>query len=799
MFAIRAACATAAPFFSSTPLILILHPIRNPMNVLSPRTLPKDLTAGLVVFLVALPLCLGIALASRAPGLPDGVNVPLFSGILAGIVGGIIVGLISGSHTSVSGPAAGLTVVVATQIGKLGTFDAFLLAVMLAGVMQILLGVCRAGFIAAFFPSSVIKGLLAAIGLILVLKQIPHVLGHDSDPMGEESFQQPDQENTFSELVRTWFDIQPGATLVGLLSIAILVLWDRMKVLKKSPIPAPLVVVLAGVAVSAMLQQLGGNWIIEASHLVQVPVAESPAKFVEFFRLPDFGAWKNTAVYGSAFTIAIVASLETLLNIEAVDKIDPEQRTSPPNRELIAQGAGNIVAGLVGGLPITSVIVRSSVNINAGVKTKLSVIWHAMLLLGCVMFVPALLNRIPLAALAAILVMTGLKLASPKLLRQMWSEGRYQFLPFAVTVTAIVLTDLLKGILIGLAVAIGFILHSNLRRPMRKFVEKHATGDVLRIELSNQVSFLNRAALDETLRNVPRGGHVVLDARHTDYIDPDVLDLITDFRDKAASAHGVQLSLTGFKEKYPRLRDQIQFVDYTSREVQSALIPQRVIELLRDGNDRFRNGTPIVRDHGRQVEETSAGQFPMAVVLSCIDSRTPAEIIFDLGLGDIFSVRIAGNVAKEKVLGSLEFGCSVAGAKLILVLGHTSCGAINAAVDLLSSGRTALEATGCDNLDVLITEVQRSIDRSTLKRPNQWLSDEKSAYSNEVVTRNVIRTIRLIRARSHALDRLVSEGRIAIVGGIYDVKTGMVSLFQIPESSTAALDVPVKSLPADIA
>jgi carbonic anhydrase/SulP family sulfate permease len=334
---------------------------------------------------------------------------------------------------------------------------------------------------------------------------------------------------------------------------------------------------------------------------------------------------------------------------------------------------------------------------------------------------------------------------------------------------------------------------------MRKLIEKHATGDILRIELSNQVSFLNRAALEESLRSVPRGGHVILDARHTDYIDPDVLDLITDFRDKTAAALGIQLSLTGFKEKYPRLQDRIQFIDYTSREVQNALTPQRVIEVLRDGNDRFRNGNPIVRDHGRQVEETASGQFPMAVVLSCIDSRTPAEIIFDLGLGDIFSVRIAGNVAKEKVLGSLEFGCSVAGAKLILVLGHTSCGAINAAVDLLSTGRTALEATGCDNLDVLITEVQRSIDRSTLKRPNQWLSDEKSAYSNEVVARNVVRTIRLIRERSHALDRLVHEGRIAIIGGIYDVKTGTVAMFQTPESTTAPIDLPLKSLPADAA
>ncbi|HAL71562.1 MAG TPA: sulfate transporter, partial [Verrucomicrobiales bacterium] len=657
------------------------------INPLSPKTIPRDLTAGLVVFLVALPLCLGVALAS---------NAPLFSGILAGIVGGLLVGMLSGSHTSVSGPAAGLTAVVAAQIASLGSFEAFLVAVVMAGVIQIILGICRAGFIAAFFPSSVIKGLLAAIGVILILKQIPHVLGHDADPMGDKSFLQPDNENTFSELAEAWFDIQPGAALVGLLSILLLVVWDKVKVLKKSPIPAPLVVVIFGVVMSLILRKMGGDWVIETSHLVQVPVSESPKEFLGFLIFPDFSVLGNPAVYIAAVTIAIVASLETLLNLEAVDKLDTEQRSSPPNRELLAQGIGNVAVGLIGGLPMTSVIVRSSVNINAGVKTKLSAIFHGALLLSCVMFVPTLLNEIPLSALAAILLMTGLKLASPKLLKQMWGEGRSQFLPFIITVVAIVLTDLLVGILIGLGIAIGFILHSNVRRPIRKVMEKHATGDeVLRIELANQVSFFNRATLDETLRSVPRGGHVLLDARNTDYIDPDILDLITDFKDTTAEAHGVQLSLTGFKERYPQLEDRIQFVDFSSREVQDALTPQRVLEIFQEGNERFLNGTRLSRDLGRQVDATSLGQFPMAVVLGCIDSRAPVELIFDLGLGDVFSIRIAGNIARDKVLGSMEYSCAVAGAKIILVMGHTSCGAVNAAVDLICSHKTAAEATGC--------------------------------------------------------------------------------------------------------
>lgn len=741
--------------------------------------------AGLVVFLVALPLCLGVALAS---------NAPLFSGIVTGIVGGILVGILSGSQTSVSGPAAGLTAVVAAQIASLGSFEAFLAAVVIAGVFQIILGICRAGFIAAFFPSSVIKGLLAAIGVILILKQIPHVVGHDADPMGNKSFQQADNENTFTELAEAWFDIQPGAALIGLFSLILLVGWDKIKFLKKSPVPAPLVVVVAGVAISLFLRKLGGSWAIEPSHLVQVPVAETPSAFLGLAQFPDFSVLSNPAVYIAAVTIAIVASLETLLNLEAVDKLDPEQRSSPPNRELLAQGVGNVVVGMIGGLPMTSVIVRSSVNINAGVKTKLSAIWHGMLLLGCVMLVPTWLNEIPLSALAAILLITGLKLASPKLVKQMWKEGKNQFLPFVITVVAIVLTDLLVGILIGLAVSIGFILHSNMRRPLRKVMEKHATGEVLRIELANQVSFFSRASLDETLRSVPQGGHVLIDARNTDYIDPDILDLITDFKDNTASAHGVEVSLIGFKDRYPQLEDRIQYVDFSSRDVQSALTPQRVLEIFQEGNERFLNGTRLSRDLGRQVGATSTGQFPMAVVLSCIDSRTPAELVFDLGLGDIFSVRIAGNIARDKVLGSMEYSCAVAGAKLILVMGHTSCGAVNAAVDLICSHKTAAEATGCVNLDSLITEIQQSVDMSTCKQPDQWLQGEKAAYANEVSRRNVLRTMRMIRERSSTLDGLVREGKIAIVGAMYDITTGKVSFFQTENSTKDPLPIAVVSM-----
>ena len=735
-----------------------------PENSPSSATLPRDLAAGTVVFLVALPLCLGVALASGAP---------LLSGVLAGIVGGIVVGVISGSHTSVSGPAAGLTAIVAAQIVLLGSFPAFLMAVVLAGLIQIGLGIVRAGFIASFFPTSVIKGLLAAIGVILILKQVPHLFGRDTDPEGDLAFQQPDHENTFSEIVQTMSDIHPGAAAIGLLSVAVLVVWGKWKPLKKSAIPAPLIVVLMGIGLSQLLRQLGGPWVIEPSHRVEVPVADNLAGFLGFLQFPDFSQWSNPAIYLAAATIAAVASLETLLNLEAIDKLDPKQRTSPASRELLAQGIGNVTAGLIGGLPVTSVIIRSSVNVNAGGKTKFATIVHGILLLVCVAFLPVWLNLIPLSCLAAILVVTGAKLVSPAVLKQMWGAGRPQFVPFAVTVVAIVLTDLLIGILIGLAVSLAFILHSNMRRPVRRYVEKHLGGDVVHVELANQVSFLNRAALSKVLDDVPRGGHVLLDALNTDYIDPDVLDLIREYKDQTAPVRGVDVSMIGFRSEY-QIEDQIQYVDYSTRDLQAALTPQQVLQLLKDGHERFRTGRRLTRDLGRQVSATADGQHPLALVLSCIDSRTPTELIFDLGMGDIFSVRIAGNVTSRKVLASAEYGCAVAGAKLILVMGHTRCGAVTAAVKLFCDPRTAAEATGCHHLDHIVGDIQLSTDPDTCRAAEQLPAAEKERFVDAVARRNVLRVVERMRTESPTLDDLVREGRIVIVGAMYDVATGKI-------------------------
>jgi len=728
------------------------------------NSLTKDLAAGLVVFLVALPLCLGIALASGAP---------MVAGIVSGVVGGLLVSLLSGSHTSVSGPAAGLVAVVLGQVAALGSYEAFLVAVILAGAIQVLLGALRAGFIAAFFPSSVIKGLLAAIGLILILKQIPHLVGHDADPEGDLGFLQPDGKNTLSEIFSALFDFQPGALLLGLLSLAVLLAWDRSR-LKRTLIPAPLVVVLLGVAVNLVFKATGSSWLIGPSHLVQLPTVAGFGDFLHSLPSPDLKALGNPAIVMAAVTIAVVASLETLLNLEAVDKLDTRKRVSPPNRELLAQGAGNIVSGFLGGLPLTSVIVRSSVNINAGAATRLSAFFHGVLLCLLVLFAPRWLNEIPLASLAAVLIVTGLKLASPALFRQMWSEGRSQFMPFVVTVLAIVFTDLLVGVLIGLGTGLTFILHSNYRRPLLRFMERHVSGDVLRIEFANQVSFLNRAVLEQALDSVPADGHVVLDARSTDYIDPDILDLIEDFRRQTAVARNLKVSLVGFKDRYV-MQDEIQYVDVTTRDVQAQLTPQRVLQFLKEGNERFVTGRRLTRDLARQVDATAAAQYPMAAVLSGIDSRSPVELIFDLGLGDAFVARIAGNVAKEEVLGSMEYACAVAGARLVLVMGHTGCGAVKASVDLFETGITASKATGCDHLDALVGEIQKAIVPGT-KPHGDWVSPEtKSAFVDDVAKRNVIRTIAVIRTASRTLRELEAAGKILLIGAMYDIKTGRVT------------------------
>lgn len=719
-------------------------------------TARHDLIAGVVVFLVALPLCLGVAHASGAP---------LMAGIMAGIVGGVVVGFLSGSQTSVSGPAAGLTAVVATQIAAVGSYQGFLVAVVLAGLIQIGLGLLQAGGFARFFPNCVINGLLAAIGIVLILKQIPHLLGHDSDDEGDLSFFQPDQQNSITELIETAFDIDIGAATVGLTCLALMILLGRSKLLKKSMIPAPLVVVVFGSVLAALLR---GDWAIGPDHMVKLPALSGRARLEALFLFPDFSVLTSAPVYFAGLTIAIVASLETLLNLEAVDKIDPAKRESPSNRELFAQGVGNITSGLLGGIPVTSVIVRSSVNIHAGAKTKASAIFHGLLLCGCVVAVPETLNRIPLAALAAILIVTGYKLATPKIFKSFWNQGWTQFLPFCITIAAIVFTDLLKGIGIGLVVSIAFILFNNLRRPLSRVVERHISGDVLHIQLPTQVSFLNRAMISQTLEEIPPGTQVLLDARDTDYIDADILQLVREYEAEVAPTRDIRVSMLGFRSTYDHVEDHILFADYTTREVRDRLTPERTLEILKEGNERFLHGTRLSRDLNRQLNATATGQYPLAAVLSCIDSRAPTELIFDVGLGDILTVRIAGNVAREKVYGSLEYAAAVAGVKLIVVMGHTRCGAVTAAVASAAHAPPIDDAGQCDNLKILLAEIRQSISPTEPRRPEEPAEE----YVDRVAEDNVRRTIANILNHSPRIRQLTEAGAIRVVGCMYDVKTG---------------------------
>ncbi len=534
-----------------------------------------DLSAGLVVFLIAVPLCLGIALASGAP---------LFSGMIAGIVGGIVIGFFSGSHLSVSGPAAGLTAIVLAAVTKLGAFDAFLLAVVLAGAMQLILGYLRAGVVANYFPSNVITGMLTAIGVIIILKQIPHAFGYDADSEGDFAFIQTDGENTFSALLGTLNHIHPGAIIITIVSVLILLFWSKIPKLKV--LPAPLVAVLAGVGLNQLFIAAGSKLGLAQSHLVNLPVAGSFSEFAGQFTLPNFSQLANPDVWVIAVTIAIVATVETLLNLEATDKLDPLKRYSSPNRELKAQGIGNMVSGLIGGIPITSVIVRSSANINAGGRTRLAAIVHGALLLICAALIPVALNKIPLATLAAVLLVTGFKLCKPAIFKQMFSKGKYQWIPFVVTVAVIVFTDLLVGVGVGLAVSILFIMWGNMKSPYFFHKEKYRTGDLFRLELSQEVSFLNKANILLTLDSLPENSTVVIDAGKTLYIDQDVLDIIREFAQIKAPQNKIKVVLKGFKDAYKINNTDHLFLDLPEKEGNpvSVIINGSHKELLKELN-----------------------------------------------------------------------------------------------------------------------------------------------------------------------------------------------------------------------
>jgi len=490
------------------------------------KNLKYDIPASIIVFLVALPLCLGIALASGAP---------LFSGLIAGIVGGIVIGIASGSALGVSGPAAGLAVIVLAGIESLG-FQTFLLSVVIAGMLQIGLGYLKAGIIGYYFPNSVIRGMLSGIGLILILKQIPYAFGFDSDTEFDFTFVSFYEENAFSTIGEALSVFHPGAIAIAVSCLLVLIIWERdfmKKFTFTTYIQGPLVAVILGVVLFWFFEGQDNGFKLRDEMFVTLPVAGSLNEFFSFFTFPNFGALTNFGVYTTAFTIAIVASLETLLSVEAIDKLDPHKRLTPTNRELKAQGLGNMVSGLIGGIPITQVIVRSSANVQSGGQTKMSAIIHGFLLLFSVLLVPDILNIIPLASLAAILIYIGYKLAKPELFIQMYKNGWSQIIPFVSTIAAILLTDLLIGIFVGMAVALFFILFNNYRMPFFLDRDSYEKDKVIHIVLSEDVSFLNKASILLTLKKLPENSKVIIDASKTNCIDFDVFEIIEEFEENA--------------------------------------------------------------------------------------------------------------------------------------------------------------------------------------------------------------------------------------------------------------------------
>lgn len=505
----------------------------------------QDLPASLVVFLVALPLCLGVALAST------GSQEYLFSGIISGAIGGIIVGFISQSSIGVSGPAAGLITIVVAAIATLGSFPAFLVAVVLAGIIQLICGFLGAGVIGNYFPSSVIKGMLASIGLTLILKEIPHAFGYDADFMGDDAFLQTDGQNTFSEIILALQKLSPGAIIISLVSILILILFDSPWIKRKGIVkflPGALIVVVVGTLLNQLFQFAIPNWFLSQKHLVELPKAQSFSEVGSFFIFPDFNVLKNYNVYIIAFTIALIGSLETLLSVEATDKLDPQKRITPTNRELKAQGVGNIISGLVGGLPITQVIVRSSANVSSGAKSKLSTILHGFLLLISVLLLPSVLNLIPLSALAAILIMIGYKLSKIGLYKRMYQLGLDQFIPFFATIVGVLFTDLLRGIGIGMAISIFFILKKNYKNNYHHVDKENRQNGDTRIILSEEVTFLNKGGIRQLLNSIPEDSKLTIDGSKCKGIDYDVLESIQNFKNFRAKEKGIEIQTINIPE-----------------------------------------------------------------------------------------------------------------------------------------------------------------------------------------------------------------------------------------------------------
>lgn len=710
----------------------------------------QDLIASTVVFLVAIPLCLGIALAS---------NAPLFSGILSGVIGGIIIGSLSRSHVSVSGPAAGLVAVVVAAIHDLGSFESFLLALTLSGLLQFMIGKLKAGFIADYVPGNVIQGLLCAIGVLIIVKQIPFAFGYFAKSQTILNELQDAQKEHFNlaNFTEIFDNISLGAVTICSMSLALLFSWQKVTNKTLKLIPGPVLVVIFGIVSNLLfLKFIPLLHLSNRDYLVTIPAIERLIDVKHLFSFPEWAAVGNIKIYFYAVLLALVSTIETLLNLEAAEKIDTQKRYCDRNQEMIAQGIGNTISGLLGGLPITSVIVRSSVNVQSGSKTKLSTIMHGIWLLLSVLLIPNIINMIPLASLAAILIFVGIKLANINIFKSMYQRGIESFMPFIITTVMIVSTDLLLGVICGLIVSAIFVMKYNAQPSFEKQLEVYPNGEVLRIRLPQQATFLLKAALITTLRKIPNNSNVLLDASKTLYIDHDIREVITDFSKNLSNDKNISVRTEGFKRHYEHALPE-DFTTITTAYTHERLKPIDVLNILKEGNKRFIKSKLLSRDIPLHLESTATDPKPLAVVLGCIDARVPVEIIFDATVGELFVTRVLGNMLNDDVISSLEFACGVSGAKLIVVMGHTQCGAITLA---------------CEQSNAYLTNKLKD----TMNTVNNKISfkENKENYINEVILENVKQSKMKVLEQSAILTKLYQDKKIDIVGAIYDIKTGQI-------------------------
>jgi carbonic anhydrase len=718
------------------------------------RLLKYDFIAGIVVFLVAIPLCLGVALACGAP---------IYSGIISGICGGIIVGIFSHSQLSVSGPSAAIIAVMISAFSQLHNYQSILTAIFISGLLQVYMGKKKYGFFADYIPRSVIQGMLSAIGILLIIKQLPLAFSLSQNLADLDVLLIDSTEGLgLRPTINFSFAINPGGAILSSLALIILLSFEKTQKQWLKFIPLPIVVVILGTLINELLILNKSSYAQIGPNLVNLPQYKNLQQAFQSLASPNWDELQNPKVYLFGLLIAGATSLESLLNVTATERLDPQYRSVDKNKELIAQGLGNICTSLFGGIPVSSAVVRSSVNIQSQGKTKVSTILHGILLLTSFFLIPDILNHIPLCILASLLIFTGYKLTTPKIYFDIYQQGKSRFTPFIITIIGIIAVNLLFGILAGLLINCYYILKNNSTARINLIQENYPAGVVNRLLLPQQATFLNKASIVAELNTIPYESQLIIDARYTEYLDKEIFEHIKEFKEEVAPARQISLNLIGFKDEYS-IHDSINFINVSTYDAQSQLTPLEVLNILKQGNQRFLKDQGFHRSNMIDIHYTSENQHPIAIILGCIDSRVPVETVFDMTVGDLFCVRIAGNVVNDDIIASIEYGCNVVGAKLIVVLGHTGCGAIQAAVNQVKKGH--------------ITQLLEKIHPAIAIEEASRLKDTHNMQSfiNKITQFNIANSMMNISHRSDILKDMLVEGKIGMIGGLYDISTGIVT------------------------